>query len=415
MSPKDTQEDFFHHKLSETAVPDWREGWQRLEPRLPHADDSLRRSQRRRRIVLWAAAAVGLLLMGGLWALGPSRKPTPSHLGRISSTRPVPADQDTAITAFIQKFPTSPIALTQETLSPAETQSPVSVNTDTGAEVSSRALPLLSGLAYRVEKPSPVIPPSRLRDDPLLSGVLSPPMPVVASDEPPLPPSTSTPHPWHFALRLNANGASSFGAGPANANPLFKGTPVDIYPSAYVAKSLSGKVSLQLGLAVASPVDVRKEGLNRSVPNPMRAMATGVSASQDSINFSRLYYADIPLTLQYHLSDRFTIGSGLQISVLEKAIGRKQQLDYNADGLLQQAVPEQPQFENIAHDQAASGMINPVDLRMVWGLHYRLGEHWNLSVQYQYGFTDISGNRAFLHHHVNRNQVFQTSIGFRLK
>jgi hypothetical protein len=414
MSPKDTQEDFFHHKLSETAVPDWREGWQRLEPRLPHADHSLRRSQRRRRIVLWAAAAVGLLLMGGFWALGPGRKLTPSHIG-ISTARPEPADLDTGSLPSIQERSTSAMALTQGILLPAEIQSPASVKTDTGTESSFPVLSPLSGLAYRVERPSPAALPSRLQADPLLSGRYSPPLPVVVSDPPSPPPSPSASHAWHFALRLNANGASSFGAGPANTNPLFKGTPVDIYPSAYVAKSLSGKVSLQLGLAVASPVDVRKEGLNRSVPNPMRAMATGVSASQDSINFSRLYYADIPLTLQYHLSDRFTIGSGLQISVLEKAIGRKQQLDYNADGLLQQVVPEQPQFENIAHDQAASGMINPVDVRMVWGLHYRLGEHWNLSVQYQYGFTDISKNRAFLHHHVNRNQVLQTSIGFRLK
>src|SRR5690606_1409349 len=103
-----------------------------------------------------------------------------------------------------------------------------------------------------------------------------------------------------------------------NDNPLLKGSSVDLYPSLLVRKGLSRRLSLQAGLALASPVDLPRRDFSFSVPNPTRAMAADVQASADQITLQRLYYADIPLTLHYHLSERLSVGSGLQLSLLQK-------------------------------------------------------------------------------------------------
>jgi hypothetical protein len=220
---------------------------------------------------------------------------------------------------------------------------------------------------------------------------------------------------YYVAVRLNANGASSFGHAASNFSPVLKGTPVDVYPAVTVGRRFGGKFSLQTGLAIASPVDVQREGLNRSVSDPLRAMRANVSQSDDSMNLSRLYYVDVPLTVQYHLNKKFSVGSGLQLSVLEKVIGEKQRLDYNTQGYVAMALPERPEPENLTHAKSVSGTISPVDLRWVIGLYYQAGKHWNASLQYQCGLTDISNDRAFLNNHVNRNNIIRAGIGFVIR
>src|SRR5690606_24172555 len=118
MSPQDTQDELFRRKLSETAVPDWREGWQRLEPRLPGAGPSVGRRRLRRAVILAAAAALALWWGWNLW------RPAPA--GRIARPEGVitRASQNTA--PAISSLPEIPVppqdsqALIRETVAAAD-------------------------------------------------------------------------------------------------------------------------------------------------------------------------------------------------------------------------------------------------------------------------------------------------------
>lgn len=227
--------------------------------------------------------------------------------------------------------------------------------------------------------------------------------------------NTENSHPLHISLRLKANGGSSFGKSQQNFNPVLKGTPVDIYPAVYVSKKFSDKVGIQAGLAVVSPVDISNASLNRSIANPGRTAVAMAVETRDNFEISRLYYVDVPVTVQYHLSKRFTVGSGLQLSILEKIIGRRQRVDYNAANQVMYAEPVLPSPVNLTGNQDAEQGINPLDLRWLGTFKYRISERWLTSLQLQYGLLDISDNRAFLQNHRDHNVVVSAGIGFFIK
>jgi len=430
MNKKVTQDQLFRDKLAETSVPHWKEGWDRM---LPVLDDSVNKPSSitlTRLKPLCAAAAIALLLVSfsvwWLWkksAVQPDQQRISIVPSRPASVMEQPFSVRKRDTFLVSKPSALPVAsetvvrkvLTGEAEQPQHALSVSDMKKDEN-------LPVLQGRFTTVHLPSAwgrnhtVIPVSVNQGEklPALSS-------IVVKREKQLIPLTQPEAAGkqtsglHFAVRLNANGGSSFGNAASNYSPVLKGTPVDVYPSVYVSKELSLKFSLQAGLAVASPVNVQKEGLSRSVSNPLRAMAANVPQSQDSMNLNRLYYADIPITVQYHLNKKISIGSGLQLSVLEKIIGEKQRLDYNNYGIVAMTMPDHPRPENLTRTAPASGTISPVDLRWVLGLHYQLGKHWNATLQYQYGLTDISSDHAFLNNHVNRNNVLRAGIGFVIK
>lgn len=216
----------------------------------------------------------------------------------------------------------------------------------------------------------------------------------------------------HISVGLSANGGSSFGHGPRNFNPLLKGSPVDIYPSAFVSKRLTPKLSVGGGLSLASPVDLRRQRLQKRVSDPERALAAGVSASEDYISISRLYYADIPLVVQYHVGSRLSVAGGLQLSVLEKVIGETQRQDYDRWGVLALTSPADPQPEDLTHMAAASDAVRPVDFRWVAGMYYRLGTRWDASLTYQHGLAPISNLGTSPADGVRPNQVLRAGIEF---
>lgn len=432
---KSTQDAFIKSKLSATAVPDWKAGWKRLEPALedvPPKRSPLIGNWRR----LSAVAALVAALVTSVWWVDSMRPENPPVSGESSSPIVVQhARRAPAPSPLPSINLTSPSALTggsvREPRDRQDASVPVLVDGGHLDKETSRSgnLPLAgaSGIAF--------LPPAAIvrRSAPLLAAPLSGnegDVPVWLKQEPVFSPpladaSASTPPPKKsggvlkgvaLSVGLSANGGSSFGNASSNYNPLLKGSPVDVYPAAFVSRRLGRKISLGVGLALASPVNVQRDALTKSISYPDRAqMAPNVSQSQDYINISRLYYADVPVIVQYHLGTRFSIGSGLQLSVLEKVIGKKQRQDYDAAGVLALALPVRPEPENLTHANSVSGTIRPVDFRWVVGVHYQLGTHWDASLQYQYGLTDISTDKAFLHNNVNRNNVLSAGLNFVIR
>ncbi|HEX5553712.1 MAG TPA: outer membrane beta-barrel protein [Chitinophagaceae bacterium] len=451
MNQRFTPEDLFRGKLADTPVPDWKEGWRALEPLLEATEVS-----RPSRTLPWwkqlsAAAAIALVAGLSAWWLysGPGAGPasgTPPGTAVIlpeESLHGVPAatghkgdDPDPLTPGKSLEVTTYP-AIREAVQTVADTFS-VAVSASSSAQEYQAvpALPyppasqenvLLKGVSIRISLSvlPEVLPltdknPARQTVHDLAQArppaVGDVPVSLVSPEAVSVAPAKEkSSSGYYVAVRLNANGASSFGHAASNFSPVLKGTPVDVYPAVTVGRRFGGKFSLQAGLAIASPVDVQKEGLNRSVSDPLRAMRANVLQSDDSVNLSRLYYVDVPLTVQYHLNKEFSVGSGLQLSVLEKVIGEKQRLDYNTAGYVAMALPERPEPENLTQAKSASGTISPVDLRWVIGLYYQAGKHWNASLQYQCGLTDISNDRAFLNNHVNRNNIIRAGIGFVIR
>lgn len=407
MKQRATPEELIRRKLSETAVPDYREGWVAMRGMLEQ-----RQPQPRAALLPWrrmAAAAVLLAALGGWWMLRPSGQDGPPVVVVPEGTAPATAPARTPIRPIVAAPSTHPL--------PAAVLAPFS--DPTPSRHPWPPLPVLTAQGLQLQE-TPALPA------PALSGpapaaapagaVRRPAPPLLAGAEAStLPPAAEKAEGWQLALHLNANGASSFGHAETNDNPLLKGSSVDLYPSLLVRKGLSRRLSLQAGLALASPVDLPRRDFSFSVPNPTRAMAADVQASADQITLQRLYYADIPLTLHYHLSERLSVGSGLQLSLLQKVIGEKQRADYDAMNFLAYVDPVEPEPRNLRDDKEAGGSVRSMDMRWVAGLRYRFAPHWEASLQYQQGLADISGNQALTGGHAVRNAVVHLGLGFVIR
>lgn len=414
MSEKFTQEELFQRKLASSSVPGWEAGWERLEPLL----NEPRRDGRVAGFAWWkglgTAVALALILVLSVWLVFWREEAPPSTTslantpesyregreGRSSSTYRTGTGSRARMDIRLTRGKTGDSGLRSEAAVriPARRPDPLC------------ALPRIKEIVL----PSRQLPESEITWVPAL-----PPFPRADSSILTAA-GTEAGHKknykgMHLAIGLRANGGSSFGNAPSNYNPVLKGTPVDVYPFASVSKRFSRRFSMEAGIALAAPVDVRDDALHRSISDPFRAMASNVAQSQDSISLNRLYYIDLPVVLNYHLGSRFSIGSGLQVSVLEKVIGKKQRLDYDNYGVVALALPVHPDPGNLTHEKETSGTIRPVDLRWLVGLHYQFGRHWKVSLQYQCGLTDISSNKAFLNDHVNRNNVLSAGLEFVIK
>lgn len=414
MNDPSTQEQLLRAKLAQTPVPDWREGWKKLQPNLNEVNyfPYVFLSKIKK---LSAAAVVLLLLSYFTWQLW-NRQPAEHHketnvtLTGNSGTGLLPKSIKIVQSDTIHSTKIIPIV-------------PKSIVTESSHQIFSRSsLPLLSRPAstIRTQVITPLktitslnssVPLNQLPGHFQLekSGSISLNIPAAVSNiRKPLPKI-------RLDVSLNANSGTVFGSPEDNFSLVLKGTPIDIYPAVHITKMLTERISLQAGLAVLSPVEVRREALNVKISDPVRAMAMNLSRSEDSIRLDRLYYADIPVTIQYYLTKNLSIGSGLQISFLEKMIGEKQQLDYNYSGTLAATTPPVSHPENLNHTQSISGAVKPIDLRWVAGIRYQFGKHWIASIQYQYGLTDISNNKIFMDNAINKNNLVKAELGFLIK
>lgn len=414
MNKNFTQEQWFHEKLSETATPPWKEGWESLFPMLEETRElplpplSLQRKKR-----YATAAAIALLTGFSLWGLW--QQPHDSFTPTANTITHLPEVQQKTDITTLTGIPT-----------------PVFQGT---SSVDDRALPMIAIPMSKIKIPSPlpILPkagkhpafetikpvypvPLKLRKVPDLASA-----PAIEYNKIEIATHTKDKREdkpvsqWHISLKINANNGTFAGDPSANFNPVLKGAAVEVYPSVYVSRELSRHFSLQTGIALVSPVDIRHQDLNRTVSDPVRAMAANVSASEDNMQLSRLYYMDIPVTMRYRLNKKLSINSGLQVSVLEKVIGQKQRLDYDQYGTLALADPQKPLPENLSGTTSAKDIVNPLDVRGVIGLQYMPAKRWSAAIEFQYGLTDISKNRTFLNDHTNRNSVLKASIGFLIR
>ncbi len=414
-------------KLNQTSVPDVAKGWEAMQALLDIS--AVTRKQRATSLMIRraAVAAVCLALIGfSIWQL----------VFRAQPETPAPPKTRWAHNSP-QALP-SPANTTRKQTRPRAV--PVRKSPVKGSESSKRLADytVSSGTKNELINPSPLPPlpvtkPLSVPDHPDLQ-----PSPVVLQPIPrqdqtrkrytaqllaqrshnrtaELGAAVQADHPVHISVKLQANGGASFGKPQENFNPVLKGTPVDVYPAVYISKNISEHLGLQAGVAVVSPVDISNGHLNKSVRNAGGNMVAMAVESRHNFRISRLYYIDVPVTVQYHLTERFTVGSGLQLSVLEKVIGSRQRVDYNANYMVMYAAPSDPAPADLTGNQEANYGINPLDLRWLGSLNYLIGERWIASLQLQYGLLDISDNHAFLRNHRDRNVVVSAGIGFKIK
>lgn len=412
MNKNFTREQWFHEKLSETATPPWREGWESVSHLLEENKD-IDPIPHFSRWKQWYATAAAIALLTGLSLLWLERQP--DNLTNVSKTTTVSIPEEIKGTLQVAKtsplptvssidnkitgrqtvpLPKSPMTMVLPYLHKGDQ----SIVFPTPKKIT--LVPLVLKKDHETISPQPLIQPRR-------ENLLMTKENVAIINKPT--------RQWHISLKVNANNGTFIGDPSTNFNPLLKGAPVEVYPSVYISREINQQFSLQTGIAFVSPVDIRNQQLNRTVSDPMRAMAANVSASEDNMQLSRLYYMDIPLTMQYHFNKNLSINSGLQVSVLEKVIGQKQRLDYDQNGILALADPQSPQPENLTGNRSAKDIIKPVDVRGVIGLQYKPGKRWSAAIQYQYGLTDISTNHAFLNDHTSRNSLVKASIGFLIR
>lgn len=427
MKQRTTKEEL-KHKLNHTSVPDPAAGWKAMQALLEGTAASGKPRYFFLETKRLAVAAVLLILIGfAAWQFifkeaGLPVKDTPQN-----------AMVNNAEIHYREQEPLPVISHTPEARTPALTPAPLAVR-EKGSIKSTGETAVRRNEVFSLPlTPLPFIPDSRkktaISSGFAVAAVFRQPDILSMRKEEPVLRDIPVPHQeaeekisssyrdnqFHFSIRLNANGGASFGQPEENFNPVLKGTPVDLYPSVAVSKKITPKMDIRAGLAFVSPVAVSANQLKKSVSNPERAIYAMAAESRDEFRISRLYYADVPVTLQYHLSDRLSVGSGLQLSILEKVIGEKQRVDYSASNTVMYRAPATPAPRDLTRDKDAEAGINPLDVRWLGTLQYRVADHWIASLQFQYGLTDISENKAFLYNHKDRNTVISAGIGFLIK
>lgn len=436
----------WQQKLSESSVPDYQQGWQQMQSLL---DKEMPASAKPATVFpLWkkiAAAAALLLLAGALWWAYPFKKETasvPAGSSFASTPLPVPVEDSTTMTSAVSHATEEMPQRSANDNALASSASPGAKNfsQSTGDVPDTAQAPVTSiDMAFPPSIQSSSLPfikvKESFRPDMMAAGNHTsvpdsindsyasvhgtkqalPAETAVSQEIPEEKASGNMDRKLHIGLRINANSNGSFGHADANYNPVMKGSGTDFYPAVSIGKSLSKKWSVQTGFAFASPVNVDNQhpSLSRSYRN--YSINPAAQYSENNLSFDRLYYIDLPLTMQYHLGQKFSVGSGLQLSVLQRVIGEKQRRDYDANNVMVMAQPSNPNPQNITGSDDVNASLRPLDLRWVMGLQYHLTTRWEASVQYQLGLTDITRNSAFGNNGSNHNNFIQAGIGFNFR
>lgn len=182
------------------------------------------------------------------------------------------------------------------------------------------------------------------------------------------------------------------------------------YPAIRVQYRFNSGICLAAGVSLFSPVAGQVSGISKKVF--INDTASNVQYMQETTRQARLQYADIPLTLGYRISRKWSIESGVQLSVLmqKRTTRTGQYLDYQLNDVDR---PYQAllQPSAVAPQEQYPVKVRPLDPRLIAALRYDL-RRVSLGVSWQYA---LQKNGSTSNASSSRNQLVSATALFRLK
>ena len=181
------------------------------------------------------------------------------------------------------------------------------------------------------------------------------------------------------------------------------------YPFAEAKLNINKRIYLAAGLAAWSPVSTTTTGISKTVY--LNDTINNIRLYNEKTTFSRVRYADIPVSIGVNISKNFSVQTGLQISVLlnKKTKSDLEPYDYQMNSV---ALPlRSPTYITAAPEQHDYDVqLRKIDYRFITGVKYQL-KKTTVGLTYQHGLqTSGIGNTS-----KNRNQVLALNVSFQIK
>lgn len=181
------------------------------------------------------------------------------------------------------------------------------------------------------------------------------------------------------------------------------------YPMATLSYNVSDKFFFSLGVTAGSPVAVSSKGIDKTVY--LNDTARNVNFYNSVTHYSRLSYADIPLTVGMKLNKRLSVKAGVQASFLLKTKTTTSVDQYDFQMALSTTPANTLVGAAVVSENKYSVNAKKIDYRFTGGIQYNINRT-TFSLNYQYApQSALSGD------HVSRNKNELITIGarFRLK
>jgi Outer membrane protein beta-barrel domain len=190
---------------------------------------------------------------------------------------------------------------------------------------------------------------------------------------------------------------------------------VNVHPGISLVLPLSKRFALHSGLWAFSTVHGKEaRAKEREFVNNL---SNNIYYNVNTTSIVKASYFDVPLTVHYSLNDRWTVGSGLQVSKLYKMNIREEQqsFDYN-NTLFAASVQEYnrtPSRAAISLQKKAE--IKNWETRLVAESRFKQGK-WLFSAGYYYGLgKTITLKESNSVNHEYRNEYLKLAVQFQIK
>ncbi|MBG9377613.1 hypothetical protein I5907_15315 [Panacibacter sp. DH6] len=165
------------------------------------------------------------------------------------------------------------------------------------------------------------------------------------------------------------------------------------YPVIEVKYKVSPVVFVSGGLALFSPVSTNTSGVKKTVY--INDTSSDVSRYNETLNFKRLYYADLSLQAGIHFTKRMSFSAGLQASRLlsSKSYTTLEPYDFNSDRVALTDVGTLIPTPSAAPVYSKQVDVRKIDIRYTAGLNYDLNK-LSVGLQYQGGVKPLLSGEA---------------------
>ena len=204
---------------------------------------------------------------------------------------------------------------------------------------------------------------------------------------------------WGLYAGIAING--SFNSSKQNLLP---------YPIAEFKYHINRRLFAKVGASVFSPVTAQVSGVDKTVN--VNDSSNNILYYNEITNHTHLKYADFPLSIGWQLSKKWSVQTGIQLSVLmsKKTNKTSELLNYQLQNVARQYfVPTT--FTAAANTQTYSVIVPKLDCRAITSVRYQFnrieaGASWQYGLQKSNVQSPVSAGR---------NQMFSVHALFQLK
>lgn len=203
--------------------------------------------------------------------------------------------------------------------------------------------------------------------------------------------------PWQFAAGIGMNSAAG------------KKQYLQPYPVAEMKYHLNTRFYIAAGLAVFSPAPAAVSGVTKTVY--VNDTANNIRLYNEVINYDRLRYADLPLSVGVNISKKISFQAGFQASLLLSKNSKqiKQPYDFQMNNI--NFPVDSPAGMAANPQQNFNVQVRKMDYRFVAGIKYHQGK-MIAGLAYQYG---LNSPGTGMNASGERNQFFTLNLLYNIK